>query len=634
MDFFASRRSRKETVAAEKKSHPEKTTASSNASNNRSWLLQMSPLMRHKQKVDLQQATSTYYTDPVMLDALAPPLESETDETNHSQEQPDQVKSINKHETADDAPSVPHKSTRKSSTKNKKSKHQSSTQTRGRTRSKNLNNNKRGGNFFSRSLSRGPRRSRSQSIHSSSARRTQQEDVSEQTQQQQHKQHHHPRRIRSLSRQRYTKKSTTTASNNRKSKSKTKDSANKTAAAEEPTNIDLKEETAKKNSTTTKNHNKNQDTKKKKKKLTKKHPKTESNDTPTRNAVSPDRVPNDTTKKEEDRPEESVTHTTAQDLTESSLALEELTIEEVPSGETFSKSSPEIPLADTTVPTMNTRPPSTFGSRRHSMDNAPRNPLNLPKNTSSSSSHRRGSLTSGMEYSASASSPSIPLPPPRGRRSSMSAITRSDLEISPMVTIPASTGQQLRRSSLSNLSIPRRRGSLLLAAPPLYNNLPQDDDNVDKNTTPDQHSHLHDSNSSMSLNSSIHSSSRPILEVAPGVFLPLRGADETRQAVKEDKFISHKCTECHRELFCIADAAQILCPACQYVQPLWGSDALENEGGVGLGFTVDDLESMQWESTSDLLQGDDEELDEEEAEERRMLRQQEHQGALHNSYVY
>ena len=633
MDFFASRRSRKETVAAEQKSHPEKTTASSNASNNRSWLLHMSPLMRHKQKVDLQQQATSTYTDPVMLDALAPPLESETDETNHSQEQPDQVKSINKHETADDAPSVPHKSTRKSSTKNKKSKHQSSTQTRGRTRSKNLNNNKRGGNFFSRSLSRGPRRSRSQSIHSSSARRTQQEDVSEQTQQQQHKQHHHPRRIRSLSRQRYTKKSTTTASNNRKSKSKTKDSANKTAAAEEPTNIDLKEETAKKNSTTTKNHNKNQDTKKKKKKLTKKHPKTESNDTPTRNAVSPDRVPNDTTKKEEDRPEESVTHTTAQDLTESSLALEELTIEEVPSGETFSKSSPEIPLADTTVPTMNTRPPSTFGSRRHSMDNAPRNPLNLPKNTSSSSSHRRGSLTSGMEYSASASSPSIPLPPPRGRRSSMSAITRSDLEISPMVTIPASTGQQLRRSSLSNLSIPRRRGSLLLAAPPLYNNL-QQDDNDDENNPQDQHSHLHDSNSSMSLNSSIHSSSRPILEVAPGVFLPLRGADETRQAVKEDKFISHKCTECHRELFCIADAAQILCPACQYVQPLWGSDALENEGGVGLGFTVDDLESMQWESTSDLLQGDDEELDEEEAEERRMLRQQEHQGALHNSYVY
>ena len=45
---------------------------------------------------------------------------------------------------------------------------------------------------------------------------------------------------------------------------------------------------------------------------------------------------------------------------------------------------------------------------------------------------------------------------------------------------------------------------------------------------------------------------------------------------------------------CIMDASYVLCPVCKVVNPMEGSaDGLE--GGVGLGFTLDDLREFQSE---------------------------------------
>ena len=85
------------------------------------------------------------------------------------------------------------------------------------------------------------------------------------------------------------------------------------------------------------------------------------------------------------------------------------------------------------------------------------------------------------------------------------------------------------------------------------------------------------------------------VEVAPGIKARLRGAKETMECVENDFFLPTTCFCCSQDLFCIMDASFVLCPKCRVISPMEGSaDGLE--GGVGIGFTFDDLREFQTEA--------------------------------------
>lgn len=91
----------------------------------------------------------------------------------------------------------------------------------------------------------------------------------------------------------------------------------------------------------------------------------------------------------------------------------------------------------------------------------------------------------------------------------------------------------------------------------------------------------------------------PLIEIEPGWFAHLRGATETFDAVKCDFFVPTECYCCSSTVFCIQDADFILCPTCRVVSQISvenGGGSEQNGGtggGVGLGFTIDDLASWQ-----------------------------------------
>jgi hypothetical protein len=109
-------------------------------------------------------------------------------------------------------------------------------------------------------------------------------------------------------------------------------------------------------------------------------------------------------------------------------------------------------------------------------------------------------------------------------------------------------------------------------------------------------------------------SSVQIIEVAPGVRMHLRGADETWAAIQRDRFGPVKCISYDTTIFCIEDADFVLCPECKVVSPF--NDINDNTtvtiqyemqcsssnhnympggGGVGLGFTLEQLATWQEE---------------------------------------
>jgi hypothetical protein len=89
--------------------------------------------------------------------------------------------------------------------------------------------------------------------------------------------------------------------------------------------------------------------------------------------------------------------------------------------------------------------------------------------------------------------------------------------------------------------------------------------------------------------------SYPMIEVAPGNFLRLRGAEETWHAIQNDFYSPCICLCCEETLFCIENASYVLCPACRVVSPLEQCHDGESEGGVGLGFTMENLAKWQRE---------------------------------------
>lgn len=79
--------------------------------------------------------------------------------------------------------------------------------------------------------------------------------------------------------------------------------------------------------------------------------------------------------------------------------------------------------------------------------------------------------------------------------------------------------------------------------------------------------------------------------IAPGLTACLRGATETWACVEQDFYIPTSCFCCQAEICCIMDASYVLCPVCRVVSQL---DNGVEDGGVGLGFTFEDLQQWQY----------------------------------------
>jgi hypothetical protein len=86
-----------------------------------------------------------------------------------------------------------------------------------------------------------------------------------------------------------------------------------------------------------------------------------------------------------------------------------------------------------------------------------------------------------------------------------------------------------------------------------------------------------------------------MIEVSPGEYLRLRGADETWKAIHMDFYVPCTCICCELTLFCIQDAVFVLCPECLAVSPLEGVVVDGYDGGVGIGFTMESLANWQEE---------------------------------------
>jgi hypothetical protein len=83
---------------------------------------------------------------------------------------------------------------------------------------------------------------------------------------------------------------------------------------------------------------------------------------------------------------------------------------------------------------------------------------------------------------------------------------------------------------------------------------------------------------------------RSMIEVFPGVDVPLRGSFETQQAIRRNFIVRVNCMDCTLSLCCIRNAEYVLCPLCHCVSPLElsCSNVMEGSFGVGLGFVEDD----------------------------------------------
>ena len=89
------------------------------------------------------------------------------------------------------------------------------------------------------------------------------------------------------------------------------------------------------------------------------------------------------------------------------------------------------------------------------------------------------------------------------------------------------------------------------------------------------------------------------ITIAPGVKARIRGAKETHDCVKRDYYVPSSCYNCNLDLYSILDASFVLCPKCKVVSPLDGKK--RRDGGVGLGFTHEELQLWQSEGENQNL---------------------------------
>ena len=87
-----------------------------------------------------------------------------------------------------------------------------------------------------------------------------------------------------------------------------------------------------------------------------------------------------------------------------------------------------------------------------------------------------------------------------------------------------------------------------------------------------------------------------LIEIAPGVPSRLRGAKETCEYIRQDRYTVLACFVCSSQICCIDDADFVLCPGCRVIIPIDQScprETAQSDRGIGLGLTVDELQSLQ-----------------------------------------
>lgn len=90
---------------------------------------------------------------------------------------------------------------------------------------------------------------------------------------------------------------------------------------------------------------------------------------------------------------------------------------------------------------------------------------------------------------------------------------------------------------------------------------------------------------------------RPLLEVAPGLFMNLMGTDETMKAIQNGEITITSCVVCGMDVHCHNASEYVLCPDCRVVSPVNqldnGGDNTPQQGGlVGLGVKTEMLITM------------------------------------------
>ena len=81
-----------------------------------------------------------------------------------------------------------------------------------------------------------------------------------------------------------------------------------------------------------------------------------------------------------------------------------------------------------------------------------------------------------------------------------------------------------------------------------------------------------------------------LIQIYPGVYVPLRTAYETETAIARDFYTSTTCLGCERDIFCIRDASYMICPCCKFVSSMedhsnGNDDSQKRKRGLGIGFT-------------------------------------------------
>lgn len=83
------------------------------------------------------------------------------------------------------------------------------------------------------------------------------------------------------------------------------------------------------------------------------------------------------------------------------------------------------------------------------------------------------------------------------------------------------------------------------------------------------------------------------LEFAPGVKEKLRLSHESVKAIETGFYTPTVCWGCCAGLYCISDAAYLICPACTVISPL--EESLPTAHGIGMAFTKETLDQVEKE---------------------------------------
>ncbi|CAB9524682.1 expressed unknown protein [Seminavis robusta] len=84
------------------------------------------------------------------------------------------------------------------------------------------------------------------------------------------------------------------------------------------------------------------------------------------------------------------------------------------------------------------------------------------------------------------------------------------------------------------------------------------------------------------------------MELAPGFYVPFRGANEVWDAIDSHTTLECTCLECSIQLVCVRDCEHVVCPDCRMVNPVFEHPAgVTNPFGAGMGLKKEWITSEQ-----------------------------------------